>query len=212
MGDKSKALDFFDPMVHKLKGGNFMLGNRKGLLFFGVFVVLMFCFSLLPQIVHAEVYRVAGNWNQTGTGTIEGESYYDSGTFTIESYIDSTGLEWVTRFSAAGNYSLGGVNYPYNYSITENDLGGPVAVIDNHMTMVLDGITYDLTLLSPDDLILTMKGTETSTGRYFDLEYDANRANSIDTGGSGGGGGCNITAFPVMSVLLLAPLFVLFKK
>jgi hypothetical protein len=30
--------------------------------------------------------------------------------------------------------------------------------------------------------------------------------------GGGSGGGCNITAFPMISVLLLAPLFVLFKK
>lgn len=169
-------------------------------------LVVMLCMSLVAFPVRADVYRVGGTWNQTGTGTIDEETYYDKGTFVVTSYIDDSGIEWITQYSASGTETLGTYHGSYSYSLTAEDIGGEVPLANNHTSMVYDGMTYDLTLISENQLVLTIKGIESSTGRDFDLTYNATRSSS------NGGGGCN-TGFTYLSaIFLLFPLGILLKK
>lgn len=173
-----------------------------------VLLVSLVVFCLCGAPGYAAAYRVGGTWSQTGTGTIDGAAYHDEGVFSVSSTIDNSAVEHITRFSASGTYSQGLFSDDYSYTITREDVGGELLVLDNHIRMVYNGLTYDLTLLDEDHLVLSVTGTESSTGRLWDVEYEATKQSS-SSGGSGGG--CSLAGVPALGIFLLPMLYVLRK-
>jgi Synergist-CTERM protein sorting domain-containing protein len=142
-------------------------------------------------------YSVAGAWHYSGTGTVNGYNATDSGTAVVTT-TGSVGNETVIKISMSGiiRNATTGQSAPYSFDVqTNTPFTGSFSVTD-------DGITETFTQTGENTMIVTARGTQTSTGYRISFNYDATKSG----GSSSSGGGCSVSPFSYLSMLLLAPL------
>ncbi len=143
-------------------------------------------------------YAVAGTWQYSGTGTVNGYRASDTGT-AIVTATGSAGNETITNISMSGTMrnTSTGQSVPYSFDVQTN------MPFTGSFSVTNDGITETFTQTGENTMIVTARGTQTSTGYRISFNYDATKSG----GSSSSGGGCSVSPFSYLSMLLLAPLF-----
>ena len=143
-------------------------------------------------------YAVAGTWQYTGTGSINGYGASDIGTATITA-TGSAGSETITNIAMSGTMrnTTTGQSAPYSFSVqTSTPFTGTFSV-------TYDGVTETFTQTGGNTMTVTARGKQTSTGYNVSFNYDATKSASS---AASSGGGCSVSFFPPIGILLLVPL------
>ena len=145
---------------------------------------------------------VAGTWNYSGNGTVNGYNATDVGTMTVTAS-GEVGKQTITQVSVSGKITntSNGQSQSYSYSVST------ALAYDGSFSTKYNGITITFTETSRTTAKLTEKGRTTDTGDSINFTYDVTKSTS--SGGSSGGG-CSVGA-ATSSVLLLLPLLLLGK-
>lgn len=141
-------------------------------------------------------YTVAGTWQYTGTGTINGYGASDIGSATITA-TGSAGNETITNIAMSGTMrnTTTGQSAPYSFSVQTN------MPFTGTFSITIDGITETFTQTGENTMTVTARGTQKSTGYRISFNYDATKSGG--SAPSSSGGGCSVGLSPLFALLAL---------